>query len=52
MRWTLLAAGEIVVAQLALFAEPVNRLVALNEIVEALAGRYGAVFHQARRDNA
>jgi hypothetical protein len=52
VRWTLLAAGEMVVAQLTLFAEPVHRLVAINEIVEALTGRYGAVFHQARQDNA
>lgn len=52
VRWTLLAAGEVAVTQLALFVEPVNRLVALAEIAGALTGRYGAVFQQARRENA
>jgi len=50
--WTLLAAGELVVTQLALFAEPVNHLTTLAEIAGPLTGRYGAVFQQGRRENA
>ena len=52
VRWTLLATGEVVVAQLSLFAAPASRVASLGDLARPLAERYGAVFFQAQQSNA
>jgi hypothetical protein len=52
VRWTLLASGEVAVAQLRLFADPDADAASPGDLVGTLAARYGAVFFRAQRHNA
>jgi len=52
VRWTLLASGEVSVAQLRLFAGLDANVLPVADTAAALTDRYGAVFFQGQRHNA
>lgn len=52
VRWTLLASGEVSVAQLRLFADMDADVLPVADTAAALTDRYGAVFFQGQRHNA
>jgi len=52
VRWTLLASGEVSVAQLRLFAGLDANVLPVADTATALTDRYGAVFFQGQRHNA